>query len=113
MTPINRVLSIFFITAASVLPLVGLIKESFANALSIEQRASNTDQIQLEWPSQTGMAYSIYQVNLLSRLSRSIRECASHPTPKYMVGRQSFFKRDFKVQAYGEAPSAINANYDF
>jgi hypothetical protein len=28
---------------------------------SIEQRASNADQIELEWPSQTGMAYSIYQ----------------------------------------------------
>ena len=61
MTPINRALSILFIIATSAIPLVGPFKVSFANALSIEQRANNTDQIQLEWPSQTGKAYSIYQ----------------------------------------------------
>ena len=111
----NRVLSIFFITAVSVLPLVGPIKESFANALSIEQRASNTDQIQLEWPSQTGMAYSIYQSESLESAFtvQSENMQATPPQNTWWTDKASFEKRFFKVQAYGEAPSAINANYDF
>ena len=115
MTPINRVLSIFFITAASALPLLGPIKEGFANALSIEQRASNTDQIQLEWPSQTGMAYSIYQSESLESAFtvQSENMQATPPQNTWWTDKASFEKRFFKVQAYGEAPSAINANYDF
>ena len=115
MAPINRALSIFFITAVSVLPLVGPIKESFANALSIEQRASNTDQIQLEWPSQTGMAYSIYQSESLESAFtvQSENMQATPPQNTWWTDKASFEKRFFKVQAYGEAPSAINANYDF
>ena len=115
MTPINRVLSIFFITAASAFPLVGPIKEGFANALSIEQRASNTDQIQLEWPSQTGMAYSIYQSESLESAFtvQSENMQATPPQNIWWTDKASFEKRFFKVQAYGEAPSAINANYDF
>ena len=115
MTPINRALSIFFITAASVLPLVGLIKESFANALSIGQRANNTDQIQIEWPSQTGMAYSIYQSESLESAFtvQSENMQATPPQNTWWTDKASFEKRFFKVQAYGEAPSAINANYDF
>ena len=115
MTPINRVLSIFFITAASALPLLGPIKEGFANALSIEQRASNTDQIQLEWPSQTGMAYSIYQSESLESAFtvQSENMQATPPQNTWWADKASFEKRFFKVQAYGEAPSAINANYDF
>ena len=115
MSPINRTLSIFFITAASVLPLVGLIKESFANALSIEQRANNTDQIQIEWPSQTGMAYSIYQSESLESAFtvQSENMQATPPQNTWWADKASFKKRFFKVQAYGEAPSAINANYDF
>ena len=111
----NRVLSIFFITAASALPLVGLIKEGFANALSIEQRASNTDQIQLEWPSQTGMAYSIYQSESLESAFtvQSDNMQATPPQNTWWTDKASFKKRFFKVQAYGEVPSAINANYDF
>mgnify|MGYP001429745557 FL=1 len=115
MTPINRVLSIFFITAASAFPLVGPIKEGFANALSIEQRASNTDQIQLEWPSQTGMAYSIYQSESLESAFtvQSENMQATPPQNTWWTDKAPFEKRFFKVQAYGEAPSAINANYDF
>ena len=115
MTPINRVLSIFFITAAPVFPLLGTIKEGFANALSIEQRASNTDQIQLEWPSQTGMAYSIYQSESLESAFtvQSENMQATPPQNTWWTDKASFEKRFFKVQAYGEAPSAINANYDF
>ena len=115
MTPINRVLSIFFITAASALPLLGPIKEGFANALSIEQRASNTDQIQLEWPSQTGMAYSIYQSESLESAFtvQSDNMQATPPQNTWWTDKASFKKRFFKVQAYGEVPSAINANYDF
>ena len=115
MTPMNRVLSIFFITAASALPLVGLIKEGFANALSIEQRASNTDQIQLEWPSQTGMAYSIYQSESLESAFtvQSDNMQATPPQNTWWTDKASFKKRFFKVQVYGEVPSAINANYDF
>lgn len=115
MTPINRVLSIFLITAASALPLVGLIKEGFANALSIEQRANNTDQIQLEWPSQTGMAYSIYQSESLESAFtvQSDNMQATPPQNTWWTDKASFKKRFFKVQAYGEVPSAINANYDF
>ncbi|MEC9228642.1 MAG: cellulase family glycosylhydrolase [Verrucomicrobiota bacterium] len=115
MTPIKRALSIFFTTAASILPLVGLVKESFANALSIEQRASNTDQIQLEWPSQTGMAYSIYQSESLESAftvqSENIQ--ATPPQNTWWADKAPFEKRFFKVQAYGEAPSVINANSDF
>lgn len=115
MTPINRALSIFFTTAASILPLVGLIKESFANALSIEQRASNTDQIQLEWPSQTGMAYSIYQSESLESAFtvQSENMQATPPQNTWWVDKAPFEKRFFKVQAYGEAPSVINANSNF
>jgi aryl-phospho-beta-D-glucosidase BglC (GH1 family) len=115
MTPINRALSIFFITAASVFPLVGAIKESFANALSIEQRASNTDQIQLEWPSQTGMAYSIYQSESLESAFtvQSENMQATPPQNTWWADKAPFEKRFFKVQAYGETPSAINANYNF
>ena len=115
MTPINRALSIFFITAASALPLLGPIKEGFANALSIEQRASNTDQIQLEWPSQTGMAYSIYQSESLESAFtvQSENMQATPPQNTWWTDKAPFEKRFFKVQAYGEAPSAINANYNF
>ena len=115
MAPINRVLSIFFITAAPVFPLLGTIKEGFANALSIEQRASNTDQIQLEWPSQTGMAYSIYQSESLESAFtvQSENMQATPPQNTWWTDKASFKKRFFKVQAYGEVPSAINANYDF
>ena len=115
MTPINRALSIFFITAASAFPLLGPIKERFANALSIEQRASNTDQIQLEWPSQTGMAYSIYQSESLESAFtvQSDNMQATPPQNTWWTDKASFKKRFFKVQAYGEVPSAINANYDF
>ena len=115
MTPINSALSIFFTTAASILPLVGLIKESFANALSIEQRASNTDQIQLEWPSQTGMAYSIYQSESLESAFtvQSENMQATPPQNTWWADKAPFEKRFFKVQAYGEAPSVINANSNF
>ena len=115
MTPINRALSIFFTAAASILPLVGLIKESFANALSIEQRASNIDQIQLEWPSQTGMAYSIYQSESLESAFtvQSENMQATPPQNTWWADKAPFEKRFFKVQAYGEAPSVINANSNF
>ena len=115
MTPINRALSIFFTTAASILPLVSLIKESFANALSIEQRASNTDQIQLEWPSQTGMAYSIYQSESIESAFtvQSENMQATPPQNTWWADKAPFEKRFFKVQAYGEAPSVINANSNF
>ena len=115
MTPINRALSIFFITAASALPLLGPIKEGFANALSIEERASNTDQIQLEWPSQTGMAYSIYQSESLESAFtvQSENMQATPPQNTWWTDKAPFEKRFFKVQAYGEAPSVINANYNF
>ena len=115
MTPINRALSIFFTTAASILPLVGLIKESFANALSIEQRASNTDQIQLEWPSQTGMAYSIYQSESLESAFtvQSENMQATPPQNTWWADKAPFETRFFKVQAYGETPLVINANSNF
>jgi aryl-phospho-beta-D-glucosidase BglC (GH1 family) len=115
MTRINRLLSIFFITTASVLPLVGIINESFANALSIEQRASNTDQIQLEWPSQTGMAYSIYHCESLESafLVQSENMQATPPQNIWWTDKAPLEKRFFRVQAYGEAPSVINANYNF
>ena len=100
MTPINSALSIFFTTAASILPLVGLIKESFANALSIEQRASNTDQIQLEWPSQTGMAYSIYQSESLESAFtvQSENMQATPPQNTWWADKAPFEKRFFKAQ---------------
>ena len=115
MTPINRAPSIFFITIASVFPLVGTIKESFANVLSIEQRASNTDQIKLGWPSQTGMAYSVYQSESLESAFtvQSENMQATPPQNTWWTDKAPFEKRFFKVQAYGEAPSAINANYNF
>ena len=115
MTPINRELSIFFTAAASILPLVGLIKESFANALSIEQRASNTDQIQLEWPSQTGMAYSIYQSESLESAFtiQSENMQATPPQNTWWADKAPFEKRFFKVQAYGETPLVITANSNF
>ena len=115
MTPINRALSVFFTTAASILPLVGLIKESFANALSIEQRASNTDQIQLEWPSQTGMAYSIYQSESLESAFtvQSENMQATPPQNTWWADKAPFEKRFFKVKKYGETPSVINANSNF
>ena len=115
MTPINRELSIFFTAAASILPLVGLIKESFANALSIEQRASNTDQIQLEWPSQTGMAYSIYQSESLESTFtvQSENMQATPPQNTWWADKAPFEKRFFKVQAYGETPLVITANSNF
>ena len=115
MTPINRVLSIFSITAASAIPLVGPIKESLANTLSIEQRASNTDQIQLEWPSQTGMAYSIYQSESLESAFtvQSENMQATPPQNTWWADKAPFEKRFFKVQAYGETPLVITANSNF
>ena len=118
MTPINRALSIFFITAAYVLPLGGPIKVSFANALSIDQRASNTDQVQLEWPSQTGKAYSIYQSESLESdfTLQAENMQATPPQNTWWTDKAPFEKRFFKVQAYGEATllqSVINTNYDF
>ena len=118
MTPINRALSIFFITAAYVLPLGGPIKVSFANALSIDQRASNTDQVQLEWPSQTGKAYSIYQSESLESdfTLQAENMQATPPQNTWWTDKAPFEKRFFKVQAYGETTllqSVINTNYDF
>ena len=53
MTRINIALKNFFTTAAAFLLIaVGPINECLANEVNIKQRASNTDQIQLEWPSQ-------------------------------------------------------------
>ena len=118
MTPINRALSIFFITAAYVLPLGCPIKVSLANALSIDQRASNTDQVQLEWPSQTGKAYSIYQSESLESdfTLQAENMQATPPQNTWWTDKAPFEKRFFKVQAYGEATllqSVINTNYDF
>lgn len=115
MIPINRALCIFIITTASVFPLVGTIKESFANALSIEQRASNTDQIQLEWPSQTGMAYRVYQSESLESAFtvQSENMQATPPKNTWWTGKAPFEERFFKVQTYGETTTVINANYDF
>jgi aryl-phospho-beta-D-glucosidase BglC (GH1 family) len=115
MTRINRLLSIFFITTASVLPLVGIIKESFADAVTIDQRASNAEQIELEWPSQTGMAYSIYQSESLESAFtvQSENMQATPPQNKWWTDKAPLEKRFFRVQAYGEAPSVINANYNF
>ena len=118
MTPINRALSILFIIATSAIPLVGPFKVSFANALSIEQRANNTDQIQLEWPSQTGKAYSIYQSESLESdfTIKAENMQATPPQNTWWTDKAPFEKRFFKVQAYGEATllqSIINSNYDF
>ena len=118
MTPINRALSILFIIATSAIPLVGPFKVSFANALSIEQRANNTDQIQLEWPSQTGKAYSIYQSESLESdfTIQAENMQATPPQNTWWTDKAPFEKRFFKVQAYGEATllqSIINSNYDF
>lgn len=115
MIPINRALCIFIITTASVFPLVGMIKECFANALSIEQRASNTDQIQLEWPSQTGMAYRVYQSESLESAFtvQSENMQATPPKNTWWTGKAPFEERFFKVQTYGETTTVINANYDF
>jgi endoglucanase len=115
MTPINRALSIFFITAAPALPLVCPIKVSFADGISINQRASNTDQIQLEWPSQTGKAYSIYQSESLESAFTVQAENmqATPPQNTWWTDKATFEKRFFRVQAYGESTSVINANYDF
>ena len=105
MTPINRALSIFFITAAYVLPLGCPIKVSLANALSIDQRASNTDQVQLEWPSQTGKAYSIYQSESLESdfTLQAENMQATPPQNTWWTDKAPFEKRFFKVQGYGEA----------
>ena len=118
MTPINRALSILFIIATSAIPLVGPFKVSFANALNIEQRANNTDQIQLEWPSQTGKAYSIYQSESLESdfTIQAENMQATPPQNTWWTDKAPFEKRFFKVQAYGEATllqSIINSNYDF
>ena len=115
MIPINRALCIFITTTASIFPLVGTIKESFANALSIEQRASNTDQIQLEWPSQTGMAYRVYQSESLESAFtvQSENMQATPPKNTWWTGKAPFEERFFKVQTYGETTTVINANYDF
>ena len=115
MTPTNRALSIFLITAVSVLSLVGPLKENFANSLSIEQRANNIDQIQLEWPSQTGMTYSVLQSESLDSAFTVQSESVQATPPKntWWTDKTPFEKRFFKVQAYGETPSAINANYNF
>ena len=118
MTPINRALSILFIIATSAIPLVGPFKVSFANALRIEQRANNTDQIQLEWPSQTGKAYSIYQSESLESdfTIQAENMQATPPQNTWWTDKAPFEKRFFKVQAYGEATllqSIINSNYDF
>ena len=118
MTPINRALNIFFITAAYAIFLIGSIKVSLADGISINQRASNTDQIQLEWPSQTGKAYSIYQSESLESAFTVQAEYMQATPPKniWWTNRATFEKRFFKVQAYGEAPflqSVINTNYDF
>jgi endoglucanase len=115
MIPINRALCIFIITTAPIFPLVGTIKESFANALIIEQRASNTDQIQLGWPSQTGMAYRVYQSESLESAFtvQSENMQATPPKNTWWTGKAPFEERFFKVQTYGETTSVINANYDF
>lgn len=115
MTPINRALCIFFITAAPALPLVSTIKVSFADGISINQRASNPDEFQLEWPSQTGKAYSIYQSESLESAFTIQAEYMQATPPKniWWTNRAPFEKRFFRVQAYGETTSVINANYDF
>ena len=115
MTPINRALSIFVITAAPALPLVCPIKVSFADGISINQRASNKDQIQLEWPSQTGKAYSIYQSESLESAFtvQSENMQATPPQNTWWTDKATFEKRFFRIQAYEETTSVINANYDF
>ena len=115
---INRSLNNFFTTAATVILFLNPIKVSFADAVIIDQRASNTDQIELEWPSQTGKAYSIYQSESLDSAFTVQAENmqATPPHNIWWTDKASFEKRFFKVQAYGEAPllqSVINTNYDF
>ncbi|MFL2832286.1 MAG: cellulase family glycosylhydrolase [Coraliomargaritaceae bacterium] len=61
------------------------------------------------------MAYSIYQSESLESAFtvQSENMQATPPQNTWWTDKASFEKRFFKVQAYGEAPSAINANYDF
>ena len=118
MTLINRALNIFFITAASLILFISPIKVSFADAVTIDQRASNADQIELEWPSQTGKAYSIYQSESLDSAFTVQAENmqATPPQNTWWTDKATFEKRFFKVQAFGEASlvqSVINTNYDF
>ena len=61
------------------------------------------------------MAYSIYQSESLESAFtvQSDNMQATPPQNTWWTDKASFKKRFFKVQAYGEVPSAINANYDF
>jgi endoglucanase len=61
------------------------------------------------------MAYSIYQSESLESAFtvKSDNMQATPPQNTWWTNKAPFKKRFFKVQAYGEAPSAINANYDF
>ena len=119
MTPMNRALKKFLTTAvASLLIAVSPINQSFANEVNIEQRASNTDQIELEWPSQTGKAYRIYQSESLGSAFTVEAEKMQATPPKniWWTNRDAFERRFFKIQTHGEAQllqSVINTNYDF
>ena len=61
------------------------------------------------------MAYSIYQSESLESAFtvQSENMQATPPKNTWWTDKAPFEKRFFRVQAYGEAPSAINANYDF
>ena len=112
MTPINRILYNFFITAASVILLISPNKVSLADKLSIQQSANNADQIELEWPSQSGNAYRIYQSESLDSAFTVQADNLEATPPKniWWADKAGYEKRFFKVQEYSPA---IITNYDF
>ncbi|MEC8332706.1 MAG: cellulase family glycosylhydrolase [Verrucomicrobiota bacterium] len=112
MIPNYRVLIYFFITAASVILLIGPNKVSLANKLSIQQSTNNADQIELEWPSQSGNAYRIYQRESLNTAFTVQADNLEATPPKniWWADKAGYEMSFFKVQEY---PPEIITNYDF
>ena len=89
-----------------------------AGTVQIGERPNASGQIQLEWPSQTGKAYRIYQSTALDSGFTTQTESleATPPNNTWWIDKGTHSKRFFKVEAYTEAEPtlvALNANSDF
>jgi endoglucanase len=89
-----------------------------AGNVQIGERPNATGQIQLEWQSQTGKAYRIYQSTALDSVFTTQTQSmeATPPNNTWWIDKGTHSKRFFKVEAYTEAEPtvvALNTNSDF
>ena len=113
----KRYIQILFI-ACLLHPIPCLANATDAGTVQIRERPNAIDQVQLEWQSQTGKAYRIYQSTTLDSSFTTQTESmeATPPNNTWWIDKGTHSKRFFKVEAYTEAEPtvvALNTNSDF